>query len=138
MAGSPTYSLEQICEYFRHSLARVYFWFICQCSIYCRIFIPFPRNYHNLKCILFGWTRTNGRDQQSSIFSYQVIILGSTERSLQACMDNFTHQLASKCTTCDSNLIRHTMFIRHRLQVSPNIRASCLDIMQQLPCSLCY
>jgi hypothetical protein len=36
----------------------------------------------------------------------------SHENSLQACMDNFTLQLASRCATCDSYLMRRTTFIK--------------------------
>ena len=116
VAGSPTYSLEQICEYFRHSLARVSQEFTF--GSYASIQSIAEYLFHSQEIITTSNVfcsdghRTNGRDRQSSISSYQIIILGSTERSLQACMDNFTHQLASKCTTCDSNLIRCTTFIQ--------------------------
>ena len=49
---------------------------------------------------------------KSSMSSYQIIIIGTTESSLQACMDNFRLQLASKCPTCSTYLIKHTTFVQ--------------------------
>jgi hypothetical protein len=47
-----------------------------------------------------------------STSSYQIIIIGTRENSLQDCMDNFTLQLASKCPTCSTYLIKHTTFVQ--------------------------
>ena len=52
------------------------------------------------------------RDRSSSTSSYQINIHGTTENSLQAFMDNFKHQLAARCATCDTHLVKHTTFIQ--------------------------
>jgi hypothetical protein len=54
----------------------------------------------------------NGRNRQSSTSSYQIIILGTAEIRLQACMDDFSLELASRCTTCDTHMMKHTTFVQ--------------------------
>jgi len=111
-----TYSLEQIRDYFRRHLARVsqeftYGSYTSVQSIGDYLFLAheivttsdiFCSNGH----------RTHGGHHQLSVSSYQITIVESTERSLQACMDNFTLQLASKCTTCNTYLKKHTAFVQ--------------------------
>ena len=57
---------------------------------------------------------------------------------MQACVDNFTHRLASKCQTCDGYLMKRTMFIQSppllafdisscALTLDPVIWISCLN-----------
>ena len=46
----------------------------------------------------------------SSTFNCEIIISGASGLSLQACVDNFTFETASKCSTCNSYLLRVTTF----------------------------
>jgi hypothetical protein len=119
VSDSQTYSLEQIRDNFRHRLARVSqeFAFGSYASVQVigeYLFLAhevvttsdvFCSNGH-------GHGGTHGRFHRSSVSNYQIIILGTTERSLQACMDNFTLQLVSKCTSCNTHLIKRTRFVQ--------------------------
>ena len=113
--GSPTYSLEQIQEYFRRQLARVSqeFTFGSYASVQSIGDYLFAAQETVTTSELFCSNQhRRDRNSQSSVSSYQIIIGGTTETSLQACMDNFTVQQASKCATCDTYNIRHTTFVQ--------------------------
>ena len=113
--GLPVYSLEQIRENFRLRLARVSqeFTFGSYASVQSIAEYLFRAEEIITSSDIFCPDgHANNRDRQSSMYSYQIIILASTENSLQACMDNFTLQLASKCATCDSYLMKRTTFVQ--------------------------
>ena len=49
---------------------------------------------------------------RSPTSSCEVIIFAQPGTSLQYCIDNFSHSTASKCTTCDTFLLRSTSFVQ--------------------------
>jgi len=115
LSDSQTYSLEQIREHFRRQLARVSqeFTFGTYTSVQSiGEYLFRAQEIVTTSDIFCSNGHTLGRDRRSSISSYQIIIIGSTESSLQACMDNFTLQLASKCPICSTYLIKHTTFVQ--------------------------
>ena len=117
VSGPQTYTLEQIRDYFRRCLARVSQEFTF--GSYTSVQSIAEYLFHSQEIVTMsdvfcsnGHILTDGRNRQSSASSYQIIILQTTENSLQACMDNFTVELASKCATCDTHLIRRTAFVQ--------------------------
>ncbi|KAF8811300.1 hypothetical protein BYT27DRAFT_7089946 [Phlegmacium glaucopus] len=116
VSGSPTYSLEQIRDFFRRRLARISqeFTFGSYASVQSIAEHLFRAQEIVTTSDIFcsDGHGTDGRDRRSSTSSYQIIILGSTESSLQACMDNFTLQLASRCATCNTHLMKRTTFVQ--------------------------
>jgi hypothetical protein len=141
--GSPTYySLEQIREYFRRCLARISqeFTFGSYASVQSIGEYLFAAQEIVTTSDVFcsNGHRRDGRNGQSSTSSYQILIIhGSTENSLQACVDNFTLELASKCATCNTYLIKRTTFVQtppllsfdlsngSRLTLDPVVWISC-------------
>ena len=114
-SGLPTYSLEQIREYFRHRLARVSreFTFGAYASVQAiGEYLFRAQEIVTTSDVFCSNGHRLGRDHRSSISSYQIIIHGSMESSLQACMDNFTVELGSKCATCNTYLIKRTTFVQ--------------------------
>ena len=114
--GSTTFSLEEIRDYFRHCLARLsqeftFGSYTCIQSIAKYLFCAEEIvTTSNVSCP--EGHNGNPRNQQSSTSSYQIIILGTAKNSLQACMDDFSLELVSKCMTCDTYLMKHTTFIQ--------------------------
>ena len=116
-SGSPSYSLEQIREFFRRRLARISqeFTFGSYASVQSIGEHLFRADEIITTSDVFcprGHDGANNRNRRSSTSSYQIIILGTTESGLQAYMDNYTLQLASKCATCDSFLTKRTTFVQ--------------------------
>ena len=115
-SGSPTFSLEEIRDCFRRRLARLSqeFTFGSYTSIQSILKYLFRAEELVTTSEIFcpeGHCEI-GRNSQSSTSNYQIIILGVAEISVQACMDNFTIELASKCMTCDTLLMKHTVFVQ--------------------------
>ena len=115
-SDSATFSLEDIRDYFRRRLARLSqeFTFGSYTSVQSIAEYLFRAEeivtISDVSCP--EGHGGNPRNRQLSTSSYQIIILGTTEISLQACMDDFSLELASKCMTCDTHLIKHTTFIQ--------------------------
>ena len=113
--ASPTFSLEQIREDFRHRLASVSQEFTF--GSYTSVQSIGDYLFHSEEIIATSDVfcpdgHSADRDRGSSMSSYQIIILDTTENSLQAFMDNFTLELASTCATCDSHLMKRTTFLQ--------------------------
>jgi hypothetical protein len=113
---TPVFSLEQIREFFRRHIARTAqeFTFGSYASVQ-SIGEHLFRTQEvittsNVFCSESGGHNI-GRNQHSSTSNFQVIILETTETSLQACIDDFTIELASRCMTCDSHLMKRTTFV---------------------------
>ena len=49
---------------------------------------------------------------RSPTSSCEIIVFAQPGKSLQYCIDNFSHSTASKCTTCNSFLLRTTSFVQ--------------------------
>ena len=115
-SASPNFSLEEIRDYFRRCLARLSpeFTFGSYTSVQSIAEYLFRAEdivtTSNVLCP--EGHSENGRNRQSSTSSYQIIILGTAEIRLQACMDDFSLELASRCTTCDTHLMKHTTFVQ--------------------------
>jgi hypothetical protein len=113
---SPTFSLEEIRDHFRRRLARLSpeFTFGSYTSVQSIAEYLFRAEdivtTSNVLCP--EGHGGNGRNRQSSTSNYQIIILGTAEIRLQACMDDFSLELASRCTTCDTHLVKHTTFVQ--------------------------
>ena len=115
-SGSPTFSLEEIRDCFRRRLARLSqeFTFGSYTSIQSILEYLFRAEELVTTSEIFcpeGHCEI-GRNSQSSTSNYQIIILGVAQIALQACMDNFSLELASKCMTCDTLLMKHTSFVQ--------------------------
>jgi hypothetical protein len=112
---SPSYSLEQIREFFRRRLAResLEFTFGSYASVQ-SIGEHIFRAEENITTshVFCPDGHSSGRDRRSSLSSCQIILVGVTEISLQACLDNFTVQLASKCASCGTYLLKRTTFVQ--------------------------
>jgi hypothetical protein len=113
-ASVRTFSLEQIRDFFRRRLARfsTEFTFGSYASVHsiteqlmktCE-----PVTTSHLYCPLVNSHNVNRNPSTTS--SCEVIIFGGP--SLQACMDNFTTETASRCSTCNTYLSRSTTFIQ--------------------------
>jgi uncharacterized protein DUF6570/helitron helicase-like protein/PIF1-like helicase len=132
-SGSPSYTLEEIRDFFRRQLARIsqdftFGSYACVQSIGDRLFRADEIiTTSNVFCP-DGHSTDSLRERRSSTSSYQILILDSTEISLQACVDNFTHQLASKCQTCDSYLMKRTMFVQSPPLLAFDISSSALTL----------
>ena len=115
-SDSPTFSLEEIKDYIRRRLARlseeftfgsytsvqsIAEYLFCAEEIVTTSDVFCPEGHDG-----------NGRNRQSSTSNYQIIILGTTEICLQARMDDFSLELASRCMTCDTHMMKHTTFIQ--------------------------
>ena len=111
-----SYTLQQIHDFFRRQLARIsqdftFGSYACVQAIGDHLFRADEIiTTSNVFCP-DGHSADRLGDRRSSTSSYQILILDNTEISLQACIDNFTHQLASKCQTCD---ISKTVFGHRR------------------------
>ena len=111
---SQRFSLEEIRDYVRRRLARISTEFI------------FGR-YSSVHSIVERFFRTSGPvtisdlmcpnghvvDRQRSLASScEIFVFPQPDSSLQHCVDNFSHSTASKCSTCDTFLLRTTSFIQ--------------------------
>jgi hypothetical protein len=112
-ASSRQFSLEQIRDFLRRRMARISDQF------------AFGR-YASVHCIMEQLLKTtrpvttadilcpNGHDidrNRSPTRSCQIIVFRCPGMSLQEYVDNFTVSLSSKCSTCNVNLLRSTMFV---------------------------
>jgi hypothetical protein len=116
-SGTPVFSLEQIREFLRRRLARLSqeFTFGSYTSVQSLAEFLFSAQEIVTTSLIFcseGHDGVNGRNHRSSSSNYQIIILDTTENSLQACMDNFRHQLGSRCVTCNTHLTKYITFVR--------------------------
>ena len=116
-SGTPTFSLEQIREFLRRRLARTSqeFSFGSYASVQSIAeYIFSSREVITTSHIFCSSSEEHnvGRNQQSSSSNYQIFIVEPTENSLQGCIDNFTHQLASRCMTCNIHLTKSTTFVQ--------------------------
>lgn len=115
-SGSATFSLEEIRDYFRRRLARLSQEFTF--GIYTSIQSISEYLFHAEEIVTTSdiscpeGHNEIGRNQQSSTSNYQIIVVGIAQISLQACMNDFSFELGSKCMTCDANLMKHTVFVQ--------------------------
>jgi hypothetical protein len=113
-ATSQHFSLEEIRDFMRRRLARISTEFIfgrytSVHHIIERFFkTRYPVTISDLMC-------PNGHvvdRHRSPTSSCEIIVFAQPGTSLQYCIDNFTHSTASKCTTCDTFLLRKTSFVQ--------------------------
>jgi hypothetical protein len=111
---SQHFSLEEIRDFMRRRLARISTEFIfgrytsVQCIIERFFKTRYPVTISDLMC-------PNGHvvdRHRSPTSSCEIIVFAQPGTSLQYCIDNFTHSTASKCTTCDTFLLRTTSFVQ--------------------------
>jgi hypothetical protein len=111
---SRRFSLEQIRDFMRRRLSRISaeFTFGRYASVHSiaeRLFRTCqPVTMSDLVC-------PNEHDvdrNRSPTANCQMIVFGRPGMSLQACMDDFTACVSSKCSTCDACLFRKTSFVQ--------------------------
>ena len=117
-SGTPVFSLEQIREFLRRRLARMSqeFTFGSYTSVQSLAEFLFSTQEIITTSRVFCSEGHNdgviGRNHESSTSNYQIIILATTEMSLQAYMDNFRLELASRCAICNTHLTKCTSFVQ--------------------------
>ena len=110
---NPVFSLEQIRDLFRRRMARISqeFTFGSFASVQSiGEYLFSTQEVVTTSEVICSEGHNVRRDRRLST-NFQIIILGTTETSLQACIDNFTIELGSRCVTCDSHLMKHTTFV---------------------------
>ncbi|KAF8809765.1 hypothetical protein BYT27DRAFT_7019149, partial [Phlegmacium glaucopus] len=113
-ASSRRFSLDQIRDFMRRHLARISanFTFGSYASVHC-IFEQFLCTQQPV--LVADTICPNGHDtnrQQLSTCNGEVVIFGQPVMSLQACIDDFTQTLGSRCHACDSNLSLKSKFVQ--------------------------
>ena len=120
-SGTPTFSLEQIREFLRRRLARLSQEFTF--GSYASVQSLGEFLFHTQEIITTSHVScseghnvsagVNGRirGHQSSTSNFQIIILDTIENSLQGYIDNFKHQLVSRCVTCNNYLTKYSTFV---------------------------
>jgi PIF1-like helicase/Helitron helicase-like domain at N-terminus len=113
-APSRRFSLDQIREFMRQHLASISasFTFGSYASVHCI--------FEQLLCtqqpvIVSDTICSHGHDtnrQELPTRNAEIVIFGQPNMSLQACIDNFTQSLGSKCRICDSNLLLKSRFVQ--------------------------
>ena len=117
-SGTPVFSLEQIRDFLRHRLARMSqeFTFGSYTSVQSLAeFLFSTQEIITTSHVFCSEGHNDGvidRNHESSTSNYQIIILATTEMSLQAYMDNFKLELASRCATCNTHLMKSTSFVQ--------------------------
>jgi hypothetical protein len=111
---SQHFSLEEIRDFMRHHLARISteFMFGHYASVHCIIKCFFKTQY---PVIISHPMCPNGHvvdRHQFPTSNCKIIIFAQPSRSLQYCIDNFSHSTASKCMTCSTFLLWSTSFVQ--------------------------
>jgi hypothetical protein len=133
----PTFTLEQIRDFIRRRLARfsAEFTFGRYASVHSAteqlLKTCEPVTTSDLYC-------PNGHDinrHTSSTSNCEIIVFGNGS-SLQACVDNFTLETATRCSICDANLSRVTTFVQAPPLLAFDLgnNAPSLDPMLRISC----